>query len=58
MTAYPTSKIKDQVLKMGAKSCISKPFISENFEQTIDMVINKYNLIEYQKKYPTYIPLN
>ena len=58
MTSYPTSKIKDQVLKMGAKGCISKPFISVDFEQTIDMVINNYNLIEYQKIYPTYTPLN
>lgn len=41
MTAYPTDEIKDQVLKMGAKGCISKPFISEDFEQTVDRVINK-----------------
>lgn len=40
MTAYPTTEIKDLVLKMGAKGCISKPFISEDFEQTIDMIIN------------------
>jgi len=40
MTAYPTPEIKDLVLKMGAKGCISKPFISEDFEQTIDMIIN------------------
>ena len=58
MTAYPTPEIKDQVLKMGAKGCISKPFISEDFEQTIDMVINKYTLSDYQEIYPTYIPLN
>ena len=58
MTAYPTTEIKDLVLKMGAKGCISKPFISENFEQTIDMIINDYTLSDYQKKYPTYIPPN
>ncbi len=58
MTAYPTTQIKDQVLKLGAKGCISKPFISQDFEQTIDMVINKYTLSDYQKIYPTYIPLN
>ena len=58
MTAYPTPEIKEQVLKMGAKGCISKPFISIDFEQTIDMIINKYTLSDYQKKYPTYIPLN
>ncbi len=56
MTAYPTTIIKDLVLKMGAKGCISKPFISEDFEQTVDMVINKYTLSDYQKMYPTYIP--
>ncbi len=61
MTAYPSRIIKDLVLKMGAKGCISKPFISEDFEQTvqtIDMIINKYTLSNYQKMYPTYIPLN
>jgi len=39
MTAYPKSEIKDQVLKMGAKGCISKPFISEDFEQTIARIL-------------------
>jgi CheY-like chemotaxis protein len=58
MTAYPTDEIKDQVLKMGAKGCISKPFISEDFEQTIDAVIYKYELVDYQKINPTYAPLN
>jgi len=58
MTAYPTAEIKDQVLNMGAKGCISKPFISEDFERTIDLIINDYNLIDYQKIYPTYKPLN
>lgn len=57
MTAYPTYEVRGQVLKMGAKGCISKPFISENFEQTIDMVINKYELSDYQKIYPSYKPL-
>jgi DNA-binding response OmpR family regulator len=55
MTAYPSRIIKDLVLKMGAKGCISKPFISEDFEQTVDMVINKYNLSDYQKIDPTYM---
>ncbi len=58
MTAYPTKEIKDLVLKMGAKGCISKPFISENFEQTVDMVINKYTLSDYQEIYPSYMPLH
>ncbi len=44
MTAYPTPEIKEQVLKMGAKGCISKPFISEDFEQTVEMIINKHDL--------------
>ena len=39
MTAFPTAEIKKQVLKMGAKDCISKPFISKDFEQTIETVI-------------------
>ena len=37
MTAFPKLEIKNLVLKMGAKGCISKPFISEDFEQTIEM---------------------
>ncbi len=40
MTAFPTEEIKNQVRKMGAKDCISKPFISKDFEQTIDTVIS------------------
>ncbi len=39
MTAYPKVELIETVLKMGAKDCISKPFISEDFEQTIEMVI-------------------
>jgi len=39
MTAYPKDEIKNQVLKMGAKGCISKPFISEDFEQTVEIVL-------------------
>ena len=39
MTAFPTAEIKAQVLKMGAKDCMSKPFISKDFEQIIKMVI-------------------
>ncbi len=58
MTAYPTADIREQVLKMGAKGCISKPFISEDFEQTIDAVIYKYELVDYQKIDPTYATLN
>ena len=41
MTAYPTEDIKTQVRKMGAKDCISKPFISEDFEKTIETVIGE-----------------
>jgi len=35
MTAFPSEEIKAQLLKFGAKDCISKPFISVDFEQTI-----------------------
>ncbi len=58
MTARPITIIKDLVLKMGAKGYISKPFNSEDFEQTvqtIDMIINKYNLSDYRKIDPTYM---
>jgi len=39
MTAFPTLEIKNQVLKMGAKDCISKPFISKDFEKTIEKTL-------------------
>jgi len=40
MTAsYPKLAIEDQVLKMGAKGCIAKPFVSKDFEQTIAMAL-------------------
>jgi CheY-like chemotaxis protein len=39
MTAYPKPEIINQVLMMGAKNCISKPFISADFDQTIQMSI-------------------
>ena len=39
MTAYPKSEIKNKVTKMGAMGFVSKPFVSADFEQTIDMVI-------------------
>ena len=35
MTAYPKLEIINQVLNMGAKDCISKPFISEDLEKII-----------------------
>ena len=38
MTAsHPIIEIENQVLKMGAKSCIAKPFISEDLEQALAM---------------------
>jgi len=40
MTAYPKPEIKNKVTKMGAMGFISKPFVSADFEQTIDMVIS------------------
>jgi DNA-binding response OmpR family regulator len=39
MTAFPTDEIKAKVLKMGAKDCISKPFISKDFEKRVIAVI-------------------
>jgi len=40
MTAsYPKLTIEDQVLKMGAKACIAKPFVGKDFEQTIAMAL-------------------
>ena len=41
MTAYPTTEIKGEVLKLGAKGCISKPFISEDFEKTVEMALEQ-----------------
>ena len=40
MTAsYPKLAIENQVLRMGAKGCIAKPFVSKDFEQTIAMTL-------------------
>ena len=40
MTAsYPQLAIENQVLKMGAKGCVAKPFVSKDFEQTIAMAL-------------------
>ena len=40
MTAsYPKLTIEDQVLKMGAKACIAKPYVGKDFEQTIAMAL-------------------
>lgn len=58
MTAFPTAEIKDQVLKMGAKGCMSKPFVSVDFEKNVEKVINNYTLDEDQKTYPSYATLN
>ena len=35
MTAFPTPELVKKVYKMGAKGCISKPFISSDFEREI-----------------------
>ena len=35
MTAFPTPEYIKKVYQMGAKGCISKPFISQEFEQEI-----------------------
>lgn len=35
MTAYYRAEINTQLLKFGAKACISKPFTNVDFEQTI-----------------------
>ena len=40
MTAFPTEEIKAKVLKMGAMDCISKPFISKDFELIIEKIID------------------
>ena len=46
MAAHPTLDIRKLVLKMGAKEIIAKPFLGKDFQLTIEMVINDYNLIE------------
>lgn len=49
MTAYPKLEVKNQVLYMGAKGFISKPFISKDLELIIEGVINGHDFNgEYQ----------
>ena len=57
MTAFPKLEMKNKVLRMGAKGFISKPFISKDLELIIEMVINDYDFIEYQKIGSTFISL-
>ena len=46
MAAHPTLEIRKLVLEKGAKEIITKPFFSNDFEFTIETVINDYNIIE------------
>jgi CheY-like chemotaxis protein len=39
MTAFPTPEYVKKVNQMGAKGCISKPFISHEFEQEIQQAL-------------------
>ena len=39
MTAFPKSDIINKVKSMGAKGCISKPFVSKDFEESIRMAL-------------------
>jgi CheY-like chemotaxis protein len=40
MTAFPKADIINRVKNMGAKGCISKPFVSADFEESIRSAIN------------------
>ncbi len=42
MTAFPKLEIKNQVLYLGAKGFISKPFISKDLELFIEYIIYEY----------------
>ena len=46
MAAHPTLDIRKLVLDKGAKAIITKPFFSNDFEFTVEKVINDYNIIE------------
>ena len=49
MTAYPRLEVNNQVVSMGAKGFISKPFISKDLELIIEAVINGHDInSEYQ----------
>ena len=39
MTAYPKPEYIKTINQMGAKGCISKPFISQDFEETIKLAL-------------------
>lgn len=57
MTAYPKLELKNQLLKMGAKGFITKPFISKDLELIIEKVINGYDFSECPRIDPEYMPL-
>lgn len=39
MTAFPKPEYINKINKMGAKGCISKPFISSDFEEKIKLAL-------------------
>jgi len=40
MTAFPKLDIVNKLKRMGAKGCISKPFVSADFEESIRLALN------------------
>ena len=40
MTAFPKSDIINKVKGLGGRGCISKPFVSKDFEESISTAIN------------------
>ncbi len=60
MTAYTKLEVKNQVVIMGAKGFISKPFISKDLELIIEGIINDHDIdSDYKNKTdPTFILLN
>jgi putative two-component system response regulator len=40
MTAFPKTEVLNKVHSMGAKGCISKPFVSADFEESIKSAIS------------------
>ena len=40
MTAFPNPEYLKKIKQMGAKGCISKPFIDQNFEDSVRQALN------------------